>query len=272
MAEVTQLPASWATLLGELHDRIAWHVARPEPRQRALSYLKALISTSERRNGWRIAEAVVEANPDGVQRLLGAVSWDARKVRDDLRGYVVEHLGDHGSGVSIVDETGFLKKGEKSIGMARRYSGTAEGVSNCQVGMFPCYTSSKGAAFLDRALYLPEHWTQDHGRGTQAGVPEELKFVTKPKLAVGMLARAFLEKVPTRWVTADSLHGSSHDLRLFLENRGQPFVLRVKSNDRVWKLPEERPLPVRVDDLAAEVPSEQWQRLSAGEGSKGESL
>ncbi len=182
MAEISQSSSSWTTLLGELHDRIAWRFARPEPRRRALSYLKALISTSERRNGWRIAEAVGEANPDGVQRLLGAASWDARKVRDDLRDYVVEHLGDHRSGVLIVDETGFLKKGEKSVGVARQYSGTADGVSNCQVGVFLCYTSSRGAAFLDRALYLPEHWTQDHGRRAQAGVPEEAKFVTKPKL------------------------------------------------------------------------------------------
>lgn len=272
MAEVTQLSASWATLLEELHDRIAWHFVRPEPRKRALSYLKALISTSERKNGWRIAEAAGEASPDGVQRLLNAASWDARKVRDDLREYVVDHLGDEKSGVLIVDETGFLKKGKNSVGVTRQYSGTADGVENCQVGVFVCYTSAKGAAFLDRALYLPEHWAQDHQRRLKAGVPEEAKFVTKPKLARGMLARTLLEEVPARWVTADSLYGSNHELRLFLENHGQPFVLGVKSNDRVWTLPKEGSLQVRVDELAGEIPAGQWRRLSMGEGSKGDRL
>lgn len=273
MAEVTLLPSSsWTTLLNELHERIARRFVRPEPRRRALSYLKALISTSERKNGWRIAEAAGEASPDGVQRLLSAAAWDARKVRDDLREYVVEHLGDERSGVLIVDETGFLKKGEHSVGVARQYSGTADGVSNCQVGVFLCYASSKGAAFLDRALYLPEHWARDHERRARAGVPEEVQFVTKPDLAIGMFARALMEEVPARWVTADSLYGSNHELRLFLENHGQPFVLGVKSNDRVWKPPEEGSLQVRVDELSGEIPAGQWRRLSAGEGSKGERL
>lgn len=278
MAGLTQPFPRWTTLLEEVHDRIARRFARPEPRKRALSYLKALISASERRNGWTIAEAAGDVSPDGVQRLLGAASWDSREVRDDLRDYVVDHLGDGTSGVLIVDETSFLKKGQNSVGVGHQYCGTTDGVENCQVGLFVCYASSKGAALIDRALYLPEYWAKDYERRTQAGVPEEVRFVTKPDLAVGMLARAFLEEVPARWVSADALYGSSREFRLFLENRGQPFVLGVKSNDRVWKLSErgrlleQESLHVRVDELAGEIPKEQWRRLSAGEGSKDERL
>ena len=276
MAGATQPSASWATLLEELRDRIACRFVRPEPRKRALSYVKALISATERKNGWTIAEAVGDASPDGVQRLLSAASWDSREVRDDLREYVVDHLGDERSGVMIVDETSFPKKGKDSVGVGHQYCGIADGVENCQVGVFVCYASEKGAALIDRALYLPKYWAKDYERRARAGVPEEVRFVTKPDLAVGMLARTFLEEVPARWVAADALYGSSLELRLFLENRGQPFVLGVKSNDRVWKLSERgrllerESLHVRVDELAGELPADQWRRLSAGEGSKDE--
>ena len=257
--------------LRKLQERISCRFARPEPRGRALSYLKALIGTSERKNGWQIAEAAGEVTPDGVQRLLNAARWDAGEVRDDLRSYVVEHFGD-AEAVLIVDETGFLKRGEKSVGVARQYSGTAGGVENCQVGVFLCYASKKGAAFIDRALYLPREWAKDQERRAEAGIPEGVRFATKLTLAREMLERAFEAKVPAGWVTADALYGSNRNLRMFLESRGQPFVLAVKRDESLWALDERGPAQVRADRLAEELTPEDWRRLSAGVGSKGERL
>lgn len=191
---------SWAQGLELLHDRIAHRFARSEPRLRALAYLKGLIGTSERKNSWQLAEAAGEISPDGMQRLLNQADWDADLVRDDLRGYVVEHFGDPGATL-VIDETGFLKKGEKSVGVKRQYTGTAGKRENCQrLGVFLCYASEKGAAFIDRALYLPKEWTQDAPRREEAGVPEEVEFETKPKLAEGMLERALEAGVPAGWV------------------------------------------------------------------------
>lgn len=261
----------WKNELQKLQGRISCRFARPEPRGRALSYLKSLIGTSERKNGWQIAEAAGETTPDGMQRLLGTARWDAEEVRDDLRAYVVEHFGDV-EAVLLVDETGFLKRGEKSVGVARQYSGTAGGIENCQVGVFLCYASKKGAAFIDRALYLPREWAKDQERRAEAGIPEEVKFATKPTLAREMLERAFEAKVPAGWVTADALYGSNRNLRIFLEQREQPFVLAVKSNEPLWTLTDKGPAQVRADKLASEIPSGEWRRLSAGAGSKGERL
>src|SRR5215218_3829696 len=172
----------WAAELEQIHRRIARRFVRPEPRERALSYLKGLTGTVERKNGWQLAEAAGEASPDGMQRLLNTAEWDANAVRDDLREYVVEHLGDDAGGVLIVDETGFLKKGEKSVGVKRQYTGTAGKTENCQVGVFLCYASKEGAAFIDRALYLPRAWTNAPARRAESGVPEGLVFRNKVEL------------------------------------------------------------------------------------------
>jgi len=209
---------NWQGELTALHERIADRFRRSEPRRRALSYLRGLLSGAERKNGWQIAEAIGETGLDGVQRLLNAASWDADAVRDDLCSYVVEQLGDE-EAVLIVDETGFLKKGAKSVGVKRQYSGTAGRIENCQIGVFLCYSSSHGAAFIDRALYLPKEWAADPERRSEAGVPEEPDFVTKPELARQMLGRAFEANVPCRWVIADSIYGKDRRLRMFLEQR-----------------------------------------------------
>ena len=256
----------WAAELEEMHGRIAHRFARSEPRKRALSYLKGLTGSVERKNGWRLAEATGERTPDGMQRLLNAANWDADAVRDDLREYVVEHLGDDESGILIVDETGFLKKGEKSVGVKRQYSGTAGGTENCQVGVFLCYVSEKGAAFIDRALYLPKDWAKDAERRAEAGVPREVEFATKPKLARRMLERALDGGVGAGWVSGDTVYGSDRRLRMFLEERGQPFVLALKSADDHLLLPltvpEVRRLLYRL--VVARVPREEevlsWSR------------
>ncbi|HET7273455.1 MAG TPA: IS701 family transposase, partial [Rubrobacter sp.] len=171
---VVEPPAvgGWSKTLGELHRRIGHRFARSEARERVKRYLLGLLGHVERKNGWQMAEAIGEHDPQGVQRLLNSAKWDADAVRDDLREYALEHLADERTGVLIVDETGFLKKGEKSVGVARQNTGTAGDTVNCQVGVFLAYSSEKGAAFLDRALYLPRAWTNAPARRAEAGVPE----------------------------------------------------------------------------------------------------
>ena len=178
----------WAAGLQALHERIAGRFGRREPRRRALAYLKGLLGSVERKNGWQLAEYAGDATPDGVQRLLATYRWDADGVRDDLREYVVEHLGDP-EAVLVVDETGFLKQGSKSVGVQRQYSGTAGKVENCQIGVFLAYGSKGGRAFLDRELYLPQVWAEDGERRHEAGVPEGTVFRTKGQLARVMIAR-----------------------------------------------------------------------------------
>jgi SRSO17 transposase len=223
----------WSKTLGELHRRIGHRFARSEARERVKRYLLGLLGHVERKNGWQMAEAIGERDPQGVQRLLNAAKWDADEVRDDLREYVVEHLGDEATGVLIVDETGFLKKGTKSVGVASQYTGTAGETVNCQVGVFLAYASEKGAAFLDRALYLPRAWAGDTARRAEAAIPEEILFRNKVKLAEGMLQRAFEAKVPAGWVLADSFYGRSHAFRAWLEERGQPYAVMVPKTNAV---------------------------------------
>src|SRR5687768_10315656 len=217
--------AGWSKALGKLHRRIGQRFARSEARERVKRYLLGLLGRVERKNGWQMAEAIGERDPQGVQRLLNTAKWDADEVRDDLREYVLEHLADEASGVLIVDETGFLKKGEKSVGVARQYTGTAGDTVNCQVGVFLAYSSEKGAAFVDRALYLPREWSTDIDRRAEAGVQEEVGFATKVELAKRMLRRAFAAEVPARWVVADSFYGRSHSFRHWLEKRGRSYAV-----------------------------------------------
>ena len=192
-----------------------------------------MLGRVERKNGWQLAEAIGDKDPQGVQRLLNSAKWDADVVRDDLREYVVEHLGDEESGVLVADETGFLKKGEKSVGVARQYTGTAGDTVDCQVGVFVAYASNKGAAFIDRALYLPEEWAYDPKRRAEAGVPEEVAFANKIELAKRMLERAFEAGVPARWVAADSFYGRSHAFRRWLEKRQRPYAVMVPKTNAV---------------------------------------
>ena len=258
----------WVSDLEGLHRRIGGRFARAEQRSRSLAYLKALLSPVERKNGWQVAEQIGEAAPDGVQRLLNAAHWDADGVRDDLQAYVVERLGDE-EAVLVVDETGFLKKGDKSVGVQRQYCGTAGRIENSQVGVFLCYASSKGAALVDRALYLPKDWALHPARRAEAGVPSSVRFRTKPELARDLLGGAIKAGVPFRWVTGDSVYGSDRQLRLFLEQQERWFVLAVPCNELLmYGGPEYQ----RADALAAAVPDDAWQRLSVGEGAKGPRL
>jgi SRSO17 transposase len=260
--------AGWAADLEALHGRVAPRFRRPEPRRRALAYLRGLLAPVERKNGWQLAEAAGERTPDGMQRLLGDAGWDADAVRDDLRAYVVEHLG-HPRAVLVVDETGFLKKGTKSVGVQRQYSGTAGRLENCQIGVFLAYAGPEGRAFLDRELYLPEAWAGDAARRAEAGVPPAVGFRTKPRLAEAMLERALEAGAPFGWVTGDEVYGGDRRLRVWLEQRNVPHVLAVKATEPLWALSERGPAQVPAAALVAALPARAWRRLSAGDGAKG---
>jgi SRSO17 transposase len=258
---------AWAAGLEEVHARIASRFARSEPRGRVAAYVRGLLAPVERKNSWTLAERAGEATPDGMQRLLASADWDADAVRDDLRDYVVEHLGDP-AGVLVVDETGFLKKGAKSAGVARQYSGTAGRIENCQVGVFLAYATPAGRTFLDRELYLPRAWAEDPARRAEAGIPEEVEFATKPELAMRMLTRGVDAGVPAGWVTADEVYGQHYRLRALLEERTMPYVLAVPTSQRVIVAVDGRPAELRADALAARLPAQAWKRISAGAGAK----
>ena len=258
----------WEAGLQGLHARIAPRFSRSESRQRVLAYLKGLLGSVERKNGWQLAEYAGNATPDGVQRLLGVYHWDADLVRDDLREYVVEHLGDP-EAVLVVDETGFLKQGKKSVGVKRQYSGTAGKVENCQIGVFLAYGSRDGTAFLDRELYLPQEWAEDGERRREAGVPEGVAFRTKAQLAQVMIARVRAAQMPFAWVAGDTVYGNDRRLRQWLEGAGIPYVLAVKSNEPLWADTAGGTVQMSARDLAQGIPAADWHRLSAGDGSKG---
>ena len=257
--------AGWQEELAALHARIAPRFARPEVRARAGRYLCGLLEAVERRNGWQLAEAIGERSPDGVQRLLNGARWDAGEVRDDLREYVVEYFADP-EAVLVIDETGFLKKGKKSVGAARQYSGTAGKVENCQVGVFLAYATPRGRASIDRTLYLPEEeWANDEERREAVGVPEEVGFATKGGLARRMLSRAFEAGVPAAWVTGDEVYGNDGKLRRWLEARRRPYVLAVARSHPLMAALRCK----RAEEVVAEAPPEAWQRVEVGAGSKG---
>ena len=258
----------WSDDLDQLHQRIASRFGREEVRTRSLRFLAGLLGRVERKNGWQLAEHVGEKSPDGMQRLLSAAKWDADVVRDDLRDYVVEHLGDP-EGILVVDETGFLKKGTKSVGVKRQYSGTAGKIENCQIGVFLAYASPKGHGFIDRELYLPKEWAEDKDRRQEAGVPAEVEFATKPQLAKRMLGRAFAAGIRPAWVTGDEVYGADRALKGFLEGEKQPFVLGVRGNEYVWVGSKLGPWQVAAGEVASAIASGDWQRLSAGDGAKG---
>ena len=253
----------WAEGLEGVVERIAPRFGRAEPRRRARSYLRGLLAPVERKNGWQLAEAVGDATPDGVQDFLSRVHWDADAVRDDLHAYVVQHLSDP-DGVAVLDETGFLKKGTKSAGVQRQYSGTAGRIENCQIGVFLGYASHHGQALIDRALYLPADWAKDEDRRREARIPADIAFTTKPKLGLAMLERARQNGVPFAWITGDSVYGADHAIRRWAEQHRRGYVLAVTSKQHLGQRP--------VTSWIKRVARKAWQRLSAGDGAKGPRL
>ncbi|MFY9932717.1 MAG: IS701 family transposase [Streptosporangiaceae bacterium] len=260
--------AVWSESFNELFARVAGVFGNAAVRRHGRAYLLGLLSHTERKNSWMLAEFAGDLTPDGMQRLLNFSPWDEDACRDALGRYVIRHLGDPG-GVVVADETGFLKKGRMSAGVARMYTGTAGRVENCQVGVFLAYAAPDGGrALIDRELYLPQKWAEDRDRCRAAGISDDVAFATKPRLAQDMLGRAVAAGVPFSWFAADEVYGQNPGLRAWLENERIGYVMAIPCSGLITAAAG----PRRADELAALVPAGAWQRLSCGDGSKGPRL
>jgi SRSO17 transposase len=256
--------ARWLELFDELMGRVAGRFARVDLRRRAKAFVHGLLADLPRKNCWTIAEHAGDASPDGMQHLLSRAVWDHDAVRDDIRAYLVEHLGDPGA-VLVVDETGDLKKGTTTVGVQRQYSGTAGRIENAQVAVYLVYASQAGHAVIDRELYLPSSWTNDPDRMGAAGVPDEVGFATKPALAKTMICRALDARVPAAWVAGDEVYGANPGLRSELEAGGVGYVLAVACDHLVAFGGATH----HVHALLRQVPARAWQQISCGTGAKG---
>jgi SRSO17 transposase len=263
--QYVELSAQWQEDLECLFSYLSPRFGRIDRQRHAWEYLSGLLSSVERKNGWQLAEAAAHTTPYGVQHLLDRSPWDADAVRDDLREYIAEELGD-ANGVLVVDETGFLKKGTHSAGVQRQYSGTAGRIENCQIGVFLAYAGKRGRALMDRELYLPREWATDRERRQAAKIPGHVEFRTKPQLARQMIERAMAANVPFAWIAGDEVYGDNRSFRVWLEQNDLHFVLAVKSNEYVWT---ERLRQETVEQLGNRVAEGDWQTLSAGAGAKG---
>jgi SRSO17 transposase len=257
--------AAWESGLQDVFARVAGRFSRVEPRRLAFAYVRGLLAPLERRNGWTIAEHAGRRSPNAVQEMLYSPCWDPDAVRDDVRGYVIEHLGDPG-GVLIADETGFVKKGVRSAGVQRQYTGTAGKVENCQIGTFLAYASSKGRALIDRELYLPKRWVADRDRCRRAAIPDEVDFATKPEQARTMIERAVAAGVPFGWFTADEAYGQNRELREWCEQQDIAYVMATRKDHEV---PSGLHTSTRVDQLVAKIRPGAWRRMSCGDGAHG---
>ncbi len=257
----------WQAGFDELMLVIGDRFARVEPRRRARSFLRGLLAGLPRANCWTIAEHAGETSPRGMQRLLASAVADDSGLRDDLRGYVMAHLGDP-DGVLIVDETGDVKKGTRTAGVQRQYTGTAGRIENAQVAVCLVYAAARGYAFIDRELYLPRSWTGNQARCADAGVPGKVAFATKPALAGVMITRAVTARAPARWVAGDEVYGNDPKLRAGIAGHGLGFVLAVAKDHRILTAAGTR----RAIDLAVCLPARAWQQMSAGDGAKGPRL
>lgn len=260
----------WAASLRDVKSRMRGLFTQERVAVSANLFLDGLLGDERRKTGWMRAEAAGDPGPWRQQAILGRGRWDADGLRDVVRDYVVEHLAAD-EAVLVIDETGFLKQGKASCGVARQYTGSAGKITNCQIGVFAAYVSARGHAFVDRALYLPKSWTGDPARLATAHVPDTVAFATKPALAVQMIQRALAAQVPFAWVAADAVYGVG-DIELALRRACKGYVLGVKS-DHYFSSWAGKPLVAgKAEDIARELEPEVWQRLSAGEGTKGARL
>jgi SRSO17 transposase len=233
-------------------------------------FLDGLLGAERRKTGWMRAEAAGDPGPWRQQAILGRGRWDADALRDIVRDYVVEHLAADDA-VLVVDETGFLKQGKASCGVARQYTGSAGKITNCQIGVFAAYVSDRGHAFIDRSLYLPQSWAEDPARRAAAHVPQQNAFATKPQLARAMVERAIAAGVPFAWVTADTVYGTGA-VEMALRRAGKGYVLGVAATSQFTSWGAKPPVAGTAAEIAGALDPSAWQRLSAGAGSKGERL
>lgn len=263
--------ADWQVALEDLKEHLAPALGRAETRASGGAFIDGLLSGAERKTGWMLAEEAGLERPYRIQSLLGRSAWSADALRERVLDYALDALGDPG-GVLVVDETGFVKKGTHSVGVARQYSGTAGRIENSQIGVFLAYASRYGHTLIDRRLYLPKVWAEDGERRRKAHVPEEVAFATKPVMASKMIAAALDRGISCAWVLADAVYGSDYKLRRMLEDRGQPYVLAVRSNQHLRFLTHEGLVQTDPAFLAEELEADDWHALSAGEGAKGPRL
>lgn len=269
VAEWSGALLDWKQALGGLKERLFPVFGRAEVRNTASAFLDGLLSGVERKTGWLLAEQAGHEQPYRMQSFLGRGCWKADALRDVVRDYAIDALGDN-DGVLVVDETGFVKKGQHSVGVARQYSGTAGRIENSQVGVFLAYASKYGQALVDRRLYLPKDWAEDRLRRLKTQVPEEVTFATKPQIACEMIAAALDTGMPCAWVLADAAYGSDSRLRRMLEAREQPYVLATRSNHCLRYLHKDLGLvQTNPAEMADALPSDEWAMHAAGEGSKG---
>lgn len=259
----------WASSLRDVKARMR-PLFRRELAASAERFLDGLLGEERRKTGWMRAEAAGDPGPWRQQAILGRGRWDADALRDIVRDYALETLADPDA-VLVIDETGFLKQGKASCGVARQYTGSAGKITNCQIGVFASYVSRHGHAFIDRALYLPKAWTEDRGRLARTHVPESVGFATKPAIALSMIKRAIGADVPFSWVAADSVYGVG-DIEMALRRAGKGYVLGVNANHpfRSWAKPQA--IAGTARQIAESVRGAAWRRLSAGDGTKGERL
>jgi SRSO17 transposase len=260
----------WASSLRDMKARIRRLFGQERVAASAGQFLDGLLGNEPRKTGWMRAEAAGDPGPWRQQAILGRGRWDADALRDIVRDYALETLADEDA-VLVIDETGFLKQGKASCGVARQYTGSAGKITNCQIGVFASYVSHHGHAFIDRALYLPKEWTDDRARLKAAHVPETVGFATKPQIARQMIARAIAAKVPFSFVAADSVYGTG-DIETALRKAGKGYVLGVASNHVFRSWGKKQLIGGTAAKIAENLPKNAWRRLSAGEGTKGPRL
>ena len=260
----------WASSLRDVKSRIRPLFTQDRVAVSAGAFLDGLLGDERRKTGWMRAEAAGDPGPWRQQALLGRGRWDADALRDIVREYALETLADDDA-VLVIDETGFLKQGKASCGVGRQYTGSAGKITNCQIGVFATYASRHGHAFIDRALYLPKAWTDDQDRMRAAHVPDKTVFATKPRLALTMIERALATGVPFAWIVADSVYGVS-DIEGALRRAGKGYVLGVSGNHHFGSWDHHPPIAGTAEQIARDLEGAAWQRLSAGEGTKGARL
>ena len=269
-ASIEETLELWAASLREIKARMRPLFTQERVAASAGLFLDGLLGEERRKTGWMRAEAAGDPGPWRQQAILGRGRWDADALRDMVREYALEHLAADDA-VLVVDETGFLKQGKASCGVARQYTGSAGKITNCQIGVFAAYVSNKGHAFIDRALYLPQAWAEDPARRAAAHVPPEIAFATKPHLARAMIERAIAAEVPFAWVAGDSIYGVS-EIEMALRRAGKGYVLGVNSNSQFNSWGAKPPVAGTAAAIASTLDPAAWRRLSAGVGSKGERL
>jgi SRSO17 transposase len=260
----------WSAELRKAKAKLSWLIGHPSVVASAAAFLDTLLGPERRKTGWMRAEAAGDVGPWRQQAVLGRSHWDADALRDVVRDYALETLAE-GDAVLVIDETGFLKQGKASCGVGRQYTGSAGKITNCQVGVFAAYVSTQGHAFIDRHLSLPKAWTGDPARLAAAHVPEDVKFATKPHLAVDMVERAIGAGVPFAWVAADSVYGVG-EVEMALRRAGKGYVLGVASTAQFLSWDKPDLVSGTAGEIAAALPTSRWVRLSAGAGTKGPRL